>query len=94
MTDTNNTWPETITDDVRVAQQAAEITRHHAALATAHRDALAEIKQDTDELIEQGWKDGMEYAAQIADNYANRNHVSLNIGVVIRTALEGGKKDG
>ena len=39
----------------------------NAALATARRDALAEIKQDTDELIEQGRQDGMEEAAKIAD---------------------------
>lgn len=47
----------------------AEITRLRAALATARRDALAEIKQDTDELIEQGRQDGMEYAAQIGDRH-------------------------
>ena len=35
-------------------------------IATARRDALAEIKQDTDELIEQGRQDGMEQAAKIA----------------------------
>lgn len=40
------------------------IAELEAALATARQDALAEIKQDTDELIEQGWKDGIEYAAQ------------------------------
>jgi hypothetical protein len=49
--------------------------------------------QDTDELIELGRKDGMEYAAQIADDYANRNHVSINIGVAIRAALERGKDE-
>jgi len=43
------------------------IAELRAALATARRDALAEIKQDTDELIEQGRQDGMEQAAQIAD---------------------------
>ena len=47
--------------------QAARIAELEAALATARRDALAEIKQDTDELIEQGMQDGMEEAAQIAD---------------------------
>ena len=41
----------------------------NAALATARRDALAEIKQDTDELIEQGRQDGMEQAAQIAADF-------------------------
>ncbi len=45
--------------------QAAEITRLRAALATARNDALALIKEDTDELIEQGRKDGMEIARRI-----------------------------
>ena len=48
----------------RIETQAAEIARLRAELATARQDALAEIKQDTDELIEQGRQDGMEYAAQ------------------------------
>jgi hypothetical protein len=83
--------PERVLPDRRLLLD--RIAELEAALATARRDALALIKQDTDELIEQARKDGMEYAAQIADNYANRNHVSLNIGVVIRAALKGGKKD-
>jgi hypothetical protein len=36
-------------------------------------------------------REGMEQAAQIADNYANRNHVSLNIAAAIRAAAEKGK---
>ena len=47
-----------------------EITRLRAELATARRDALAEIKQDTDEAIELGRQDGMEYAAQWHDEQA------------------------
>ena len=50
-----------------IKDQAAEITRLRAELATARRGALAEIKQDTDELIEQGRQDGMEQAAQILE---------------------------
>ena len=67
--------PEKITmtkaDAIRLAElmqrSRDEIARLRAALATARRDALAEIKQDTDEAIELGRQDGMEYAAQIAD---------------------------
>ena len=47
----------------------------NAAIATARRDALAEIKQDTDELIEQGRQDGMEQAAQrLEDLHKNHNY--------------------
>ena len=53
----------------------SEITRLRAELATARRDVLAEIKQDTDELIEQGRQDGMEEAAQIAAATAHANRV-------------------
>lgn len=60
-------WDEA---DERIKAQAAEITRLRAELATARQDALAEIKQDTDELIEQGRQDGMKQAAQIAENCA------------------------
>ena len=66
----------------RIARQRRALAkmyqrRHdkNAALATARRDALAEIKQDTDELIEQGRQDGMEKAAQIADATAHANRV-------------------
>ena len=44
--------------DPSLSQDAADL------VATARRDALAEIKQDTDELIEQGRQDGMEYAGE------------------------------
>ena len=47
----------------------------NAAIATARRDALAEIKQDTDELIEQGRQDGMEEAAQrLEELHKNHNY--------------------
>ena len=88
-----SSWLEVaVAVDEQLETQSARIAELEAALATARQDALALIMQDTDELIEQGRKDGMEYAAQIADNYANRNHVSLNIGVAIRAALEGKKE--
>ena len=50
--------------DPAISRPAADL------VATARRDALAEIKQDTDELIEQGRRDGMEEAAKWHDEQA------------------------
>ena len=74
-------------------------------VATARLDALALIKQDTDELIEQGRKDGMEYAAQIALQHPESDRggysgimrtaelcTAMEIAATIRAALAGGKK--
>jgi hypothetical protein len=44
-----------------------------ARIATARKDALAEIKQDTDELIEQGRQDGVEQAARRLEEL-HKNH--------------------
>ena len=65
-------YPQSEAADALEAQ-AAEIARLRAELATARRDALAEIKQDTDELIEQGRQDGMEQAAQRLEEL-HKNH--------------------
>lgn len=79
----------------------SEITRLRAALATARRDALAEIKQDTDELIEQGRQDGMEEAAQDLEGRAKMlrswdpdsvgAHWALHYAAAIRAAAGEGK---
>ena len=52
--------------------------------------------QDTDELIEQGRKDGLEQAAQIAELIGGLYGagVAETVSRAIRAALEGGKKDG
>lgn len=77
-------------------EAAARIAELEAALATARRDALAEIKQDTDELIEQGRQDGLEQAALIAELIGGLYGagVAETVSRAIRAALEGGKKDG
>jgi type I site-specific restriction endonuclease len=72
-----------------LAGQKEEITRLRAALATARRDALAEIKQDTDEAIELGRQDGMEYAAQIADG--RPSDCGEDIAAAIRAAAGEGE---
>lgn len=90
-----------------IEAQTAEIARLRAALATARREGMAEIKQDTDELIEQGRQDGMEQAAQIAEDFetvayqhgnlpANDPHecaaqAAREIAAAIRAAAKEGK---
>jgi hypothetical protein len=46
------------------------------------------VSRPAADLVAKARRDALEEAARVADNYANRNHVSLNIAAAIR-ALKG-----